>query len=115
MNVLDPKVIGKRLMLLREAKKISQRELSRQIKIAQSAISDFESGARLPSTKSLNKLLEFFEISAGDLMKEGEENPELAKREFLVKRLTSKLHDLTNQELSMVSQIVDQIRSLRQA
>ncbi|MFA6213262.1 MAG: helix-turn-helix transcriptional regulator [Candidatus Obscuribacterales bacterium] len=114
MNVIDPKMIGRRLTLLREAKKISQRELSRQIKIAQSAISDFESGSRLPSPKSMNKLLEFFEISAADLMKQGEENPETAKLEFMLKRLSSKLHELTYPELVMVAEIVDRIRSLRQ-
>ena len=113
MNGMDPKTIGKRLMLLREGKKISQRELSRQVKIAQSAISDFENGSRLPSTKSLNKLLEFFEISAEDLMKQGEADPELAKREFLIKRLGARMQELSNQELALITDLVDQIRRLR--
>lgn len=109
MPTLDPHTIGARLEYLRVARGLSQRELSRQVKIAQSAISDFEAGKRLPSTKALAKFLTFFDIPASDLMSPGEIDRTQSKRHFLIKLIDDRLNGLKVEELEFVVQFIDRV------
>lgn len=118
MSVLDPGTIGKRLQLLREAKALSQRDLARETGIAQSAISDYEKGRRLPTTKALGKLLQFFDIEAAELMSPPKTDPAEGKRRFLIRHIQDKLEDLPLEEISMVagfvSRLVDYQKQLKE-
>ncbi len=109
MPVLDPKAIGRRLELLRESRSLSQRELSKKAGIAQSAISDFEKGKRLPTVKALNKLLTFFEVDPADLMLGVEESPEAAKRRYLEKGIQERLNSLSIEAVAAIAQFVEQL------
>ena len=53
----------KRLLQLRKQTGISRYVLSELCGISKNAVSDYESGKRLPSFKSLMKLADFFEVS----------------------------------------------------
>ena len=53
----------KRLRQLRKQTGISRYVLSELCGINKNAVSDYESGKRLPSFKSLMKLADFFEVS----------------------------------------------------
>lgn len=110
MPALDPVAIGKRLELLRESRNLSQRHLAKLSGVAQSAISDFEQGKRIPTTRALNKLLRFFEIDPSELMvTTAQPDPEESQRQFLIRHIKDQLRTLHLEELKVVAQIVDSL------
>ncbi|MGE3557288.1 MAG: helix-turn-helix domain-containing protein [Candidatus Obscuribacterales bacterium] len=114
MAGLDPKVIGKRLESLRESRKLSQRALAREAKIAQSAISDFEAGKRIPTPKMLQKLLSFFAVDPAELLAGAQVDPAFAKRRFLIRHIQERLEHLPMEEVSMVAQFIERLAKYQQ-
>lgn len=61
-------VVGDRIKEARESHKLSMTELAEKSGLTISAISQFESGERLPSLGSLDKIADAFQISVDYLM-----------------------------------------------
>lgn len=59
---------GERLRSLREEKKMTQKELAKLFKIAESTVSMYERGEREPSFELVNKLANFFSVSTDYLL-----------------------------------------------
>ncbi len=53
---------GERLRFLRQEKKITQKELARQFKLAESAISMYERNERTPSQDLTKEMADYFEV-----------------------------------------------------
>ncbi len=62
MNI-DTSLVGKRLQMLIDEKKITQTNLSKETGISQNAISNYINGNRIPDAKALIKLCKFFSTS----------------------------------------------------
>ncbi len=65
-----------RLKLLRERRKITQIKLAFDLHLAQSTISQYESGSREPDKMTLIKLADYFGVSI-DYLLERTDNPEI--------------------------------------
>jgi len=66
--VIDMKAFGSRLRLLREEKELNQIELSKVFSLANSTISQYEAGNRLPDAHTLEKLTSYFNVSVDYLL-----------------------------------------------
>jgi transcriptional regulator with XRE-family HTH domain len=75
MATTSPKTFGDRLRLTRELRKLTQTELAEHSELTPAAISQLESGDRLPAFKSLTKLANALKTSASYLL--GEQGTEL--------------------------------------
>lgn len=60
--------IGDRLKILREEHRITQMELGKQFGISDAAINYYEKGKRQPDTETLNKIADYFNVSADYLL-----------------------------------------------
>ncbi len=114
MPALDPRAIGKRLEALRESRSLSQRQLAKDVGIAQSAISDYEKGKRLPTTNALQKLLNFFDVPASELMSPAENTPEESKRRFLIRNIEDRLQEMSIEGLMVLSSFVERVSVMEQ-
>ena len=61
-------MFAERLKSLREERAVSQKELAAALDVAQSAVGNWESGARQPNLDRLRRLASFFEVSVGYLL-----------------------------------------------
>ena len=66
--MLETQIIGNRIKTLREAKKITQSELARQLNVSRQIISYYETGARMPNTEDIALLAKYFEVPADYLL-----------------------------------------------
>jgi DNA-binding GntR family transcriptional regulator/DNA-binding XRE family transcriptional regulator len=66
--MIDMKAFGSRLRLLREEKELNQIELSKVFSLANSTISQYEAGNRLPDAHTLEKLATYFNVSVDFLL-----------------------------------------------
>lgn len=60
---------GKFITVLRQERKLSQRQLAEKLNVTRQAISKWENGLRLPSPEILIVLSEFFEVSINEILK----------------------------------------------
>jgi transcriptional regulator with XRE-family HTH domain len=60
--------LGQRLQLLREERKIGQKEIAGLLKVSISSIGKYENGERTPSPDAIGRLADFFEVSADFLL-----------------------------------------------
>ncbi|MDI6908169.1 MAG: helix-turn-helix transcriptional regulator [Thermoanaerobacterales bacterium] len=67
--------LGKRIMHMREARQISQNALAKKSGVAQSSISDIESGKRIPSVPTLERLAAALGVPVTALFAGGDETP----------------------------------------
>lgn len=72
-------MFAERLKSLREQRTVSQRELASALDVAQSAVGNWESGARQPNLDRLQRLASFFDVSVGYLL--GTEECPVSSRE----------------------------------
>ena len=63
-------MLGDKIKLYRENKKMTQNNLADILEVSASTVSKYESGALEPSIESLKRLAELFEISIDELLKE---------------------------------------------
>ncbi len=61
-------ILGKRIQLLREEKKINQIEFSKILNISNTTLSQYESGKRIPSDQIKKLIADFFNVSLDFLM-----------------------------------------------
>lgn len=61
-------MLGKRLAQLRKEKKLTQRELSKELNISNSSLALYETEKRQPDYNTLNKLADYFDVSTDYLL-----------------------------------------------
>ena len=89
--------MGEKLYSLRIEKKLTQKQLAARIGLATSAVSSYESGSRYPSFETLIKLARIFHVSTDYLL-------------GLTERRSIDVTGLTDEEIELVSQLVDKLR-----
>ena len=89
--------MGEKLYSLRIEKKLTQKQLAARIGLAFSAVSSYESGSRYPSFETLIKLARIFHVSTDYLL-------------GLTERRSIDVTGLTDEEIELVSQLVDKLR-----
>lgn len=66
----DPKVIGKNLKRLREAKNLSVNEVREYLRLSKQAVYNYESGKRYPQSDTMFALMELYEADLHDIIDE---------------------------------------------
>src|SRR5258707_9845274 len=79
-------IIGDRLRVLREEKKLSQGDIEKRTGLLRCYISRVENGHTVPAVETLEKLARAFEVPLYQLFYDGEEPPKLSN---LLKRKSS--------------------------
>lgn len=69
----DPKVIGKNLKRLREAKNLSVNEVREYLHVSKQAVYNYESGKRYPQSDTMFALMELYEADLHDIIDEYKE------------------------------------------
>ena len=72
-------IIGDRIRLLRETKKLSQGDIEKRTGLLRCYISRVENGHTVPAIETLEKLARAMEVPLYQLFYDGEEPPELAE------------------------------------
>ena len=72
-------MLGEKIKLYRENKKMTQNEVAEILSVSPATISKYESGTLEPNIESLKKLAELFEISIDELLKDEEEKLDISK------------------------------------
>ena len=72
-------ILGKKILEIREKKRISQQQLATKAGLSKALITHIETGKRYPSDKALQKIIEALEISEDEILTED------VKTEFLKK------------------------------
>jgi transcriptional regulator with XRE-family HTH domain len=97
MESSDLKYIGKKLRQIREAEGITQVQFAQKVKLTQAAISQFEDGKRIPSSKALQKIAAGLNISIdallGNMTAEDEGSEKNAAIQSLISRLRNEAVD----------------------
>lgn len=76
--MFDKNIFSKRLLSLRNEKKLSTRALAAEIGISQQAISQFEKQATYPHCNTLVALADYFDVSL-DYLTGRSDNPQINK------------------------------------
>jgi transcriptional regulator with XRE-family HTH domain len=74
----DLQKIGKTLKSLRESEGLTQSQFAKKVGLVQSAISQFEEGKRIPSTKALQKIAASLGLSIDTLLGNNEADNEMS-------------------------------------
>ncbi|MFC0905859.1 helix-turn-helix domain-containing protein [Clostridium sp. MT-14] len=97
--------LGDRIRILREEKSISQLELAKTLNIANTTLSQYESGKRIPSDSIKKKIAEYFNVSLDYLMgltdsKTNNPRPKLSEKDErdIKKDLNKTLEQLENSQ-----------------
>lgn len=72
-------MLGEKIKLYRENKKMTQNDIANILKVSSATISKYESGALEPNIESLKKLAELFGISIDELLKDEEGKFDISK------------------------------------
>lgn len=111
-------IIGERLRILREAKKLSQGDIEKRTGLLRCYISRVENGHTVPAVETLEKFARALEVPLYQLFYDGEKPPELLN---LPKRVTGDMVALgvnrrdasfANKLLRAVGQVADPDRQL---
>ncbi len=86
--------IGNELKKLRKAKRMTQNDLARRVRVTKSSISSYENGTRLPSYDVLVKMARVFHVSTDNLLG--------LDRKFVVN-----VTGLTQEEINVVVDVAD--------
>lgn len=90
--------MGEKLKSLRIEKKLTQKQVADRIGLAISAVSSYESGTRYPSYDVLVKLARIFHVSTDYLL-------------GMTDKRNIDVTGLSNNEIELVSQLVDTLRN----
>jgi transcriptional regulator with XRE-family HTH domain len=105
------KQVGGRLYQIRTALGLSQRDLAEKAELSQSAIAQFETGARLPSTSALQSLCGVLGIPMEKLLG-GDASEEFdAGKELILERLLEKARTLSKDNIMTLNRMVEQLPS----
>jgi transcriptional regulator with XRE-family HTH domain len=103
------KRVGERLTQIRTALGYSQRELAEKADLSQSAIAQFETGARLPSTSALQSISSVLGIPMEKLLG-GDASGEVdAGKELILERLLEKARTLSKENILTLNRMVEQL------
>ena len=91
--------MGEKLKSLRIENKYTQKQISERIGLAISAVSSYESGSRYPSYDVLVKLSRIYHVSTDYLL-------------GVTSQRTIDVSDLDEEEIELISQLVDKLRKL---
>ncbi len=72
-------MLGDKIKLYRENKKMTQNEIANILDVSPATVSKYESGALEPNIESLKRLAELFEISIDELLNDQEEKFDVSK------------------------------------
>lgn len=89
--------MGDKLKTLRIENKMTQKQVADRIGLAISAVSSYESGSRYPSYDVLIKLANMFHVSTDYLLN-------------MTSRRTIDISDLSEDEIELISQLVNKLR-----
>ncbi|WP_368490741.1 helix-turn-helix domain-containing protein [Clostridium sp. BJN0013] len=98
--------IGKKIKSLRLLNNYSTTKLSKEAGIAQSYLSDIESGKSNPTIEKLSKILDVFNISLAEFFTEDENI--VLPREF--KELLKDIKNLSPEQIQLLSQLVKNMK-----
>lgn len=73
----DPRVIGKKLKRLREAKNLSVNEVRKYLRLSKQAVYNYESGKRYPQSDTMFALMELYEADLHETIDEHVEEAEI--------------------------------------
>jgi transcriptional regulator with XRE-family HTH domain len=97
MEASDLKHIGKKLRQIREAEGLNQAQFAQKVSLTQAAISQFEDGKRIPSSKALQKIAiglgMSIDVLLGNMTSDGEDSKKNSAIESLVARLKNEAVD----------------------
>ena len=97
--MLDSVKIGRRLQLLRDSLGMSQVDFAKGSGLSQAAISQIESGLRLPSMKTLQRLSNSFGINLTDLVSESKDGSD---KQILINMIVAELNKVTIDDLKVI-------------
>ncbi len=97
---MEKSFIGKRIAFLRNAKKISARNMSLELGQSSEYINQIENGRSLPSIEGLINICEFLNISLSDFFDEQSKYP------LQYKELFTELNNLDSLELEQVTNLI---------
>ena len=72
-------MLGDKIKLYRENKKMTQNDIAQILEVSPATISKYESGSLEPSIDSLKKIAKLFEVSIDELLKDEEEKIDISK------------------------------------
>jgi transcriptional regulator with XRE-family HTH domain len=93
MESSDLKYIGKKLLQIREAEGLTQVQFAQKVKLTQAAISQFEDGKRIPSSKALQKIAVGLKISLDSLIGSMASGDEDSEKNTAIQALMSRLRN----------------------
>lgn len=76
---------GEKIKQARESKGMKQKDFADALKLSQAAVSQFESGARHPTPKTIEKMCEVLDVTREELV--GKENKESFEKAMLMRNL----------------------------
>lgn len=85
-------LFGNRLKVLRENRRVTQKEVSNKLGIARSTYAKYETGQSQPDHEMLQKLADYYETSIDHLI--GRRNPYVADKISMMKKFSSSLRDI---------------------
>lgn len=77
--------LGEKIKQARESKGMKQKDFANALELTQAAVSQFESGARHPTPKTIEKICKVLEISREDLV--GQQDQEAFEKAMLMRNL----------------------------
>lgn len=105
------KQVGIRLQKIRTALDLSQRDLADKADLSQSAIAQFETGARLPSTAALQSLCSVLGIPMEKLLSGDASEQADPGKELILERLLDKARTLSRENILTLNRFVEQLPS----
>lgn len=110
-------VLGVRIRNLRENGRLTQLELSKQLNVSNTTLSQYESGQRIPSDDIKIKIAEFFNVSVDYLLgktdtktKAAQDGPPLSQEQ---KELLSIISDLPSDDIKKALEYVEFLKLKR--
>jgi len=99
--ILDSVTLGTRIREQRKNRKLTLKALADMADIGTVYLGEIERGIKMPSIKTLIKLVNVLETSADILLRDGV----VAAKPYVLNDITEKMKDLTPQQLKMVSSV----------
>lgn len=99
--------LGNRLRLLREEKGLKQKEVGGLLGVKESSIGKYEYDQRTPSPNAINKLADYFQVSADFLL--GRSDIRLPADRIIAEH-KEMMADLPDEDQKMIRKIVSSIR-----
>lgn len=98
---MDSVTLGTRIREQRKNRKLTLKALADMADIGTVYLGEIERGIKMPSIKTLIKLVNVLETSADILLRDGV----VAAKPYVLNDITEKMKDLTPQQLKMVSSV----------